>query len=411
MMRSPRASLKLARTGMILLLALTWLAGVFAPASAQATVQFLDVAPQVSFGQHILFQARVETTSPIQALYLLLEPQGAAPVYLPVTLTENGRIQYQLDPGRYSIRPFAQVTYAFRAEFESGQPVTSEYYHVDYIDTRYAWQALADGSLSVYWYDRDIAFGQSALNNAVAGTKSVQMLLPAKFANPLRIFIYNSSSDLQGVMVGTPSWVAGHAAPDLGGVLLSIPPGPDEGLEMQRQIPHELMHLAQYEVIGEGFTNLPHWLIEGMASEAELYPNPEYGRALEKAVETRKLLPMADLCNGFPRDASGAFLSYAQSASFVRYLYQQFGASGLESLILNYQDGLACDKGVSAAFGLTLSQLEYRWQQESLGVNPEGLVARKLFPYLAVAGVLFGMMIISIVVASRHPKTTQATSQ
>ena len=68
--------------------------------------------------------------------------------------------------------------------------------------------------------------------------------------------------------------MAGHAAPDLGVVLISIPAGPDEGLEMQRQIPHELMHLAQYEVIGENFTNQPYWLIEGMASEAELYPNP-----------------------------------------------------------------------------------------------------------------------------------------
>lgn len=410
-MGSPRAKHKLARASLTLLVALAWLAGVPFAARAQAAVQFNDVAAFVSFGEQILFQARIETSTPLQALYLLLEPQGAAPVYLPMELNERGELQYQLDPGRYSIRPFAQVTYAFRAEFESGQPVTSEHYRVDYIDTRYTWQELTEGSLTVYWYDRDIAFGQSALNNAVAGIKSVRSLLSAKLSDPIRIFIYGSPSDLQGGMKGTPSWVAGHAAPDLGVVLISIPAGPDEGLEMQRQIPHELMHLAQYEVIGENFTNQPYWLIEGMASEAELYPNPEYGRALEKAVETRKLLPLADLCAGFPRDASGAFLSYAQSASFMRYLYEQYGASGLQDLTLKYKDGLSCDKGVSAAFGLTLSQLEYRWQQESLGVNPEGLVARKLFPYLAVAGVMFGMMIVSIVLASRRPKPVDQKSR
>ena len=102
-------------------------------------------------------------------------------------MNERGELQYELDPGRYSIRPFAHVTYAFRAEFETGQPVTSEHFPVDYIDTRFDWQELTEGTLTVYWYDRDIAFGQSALNNAVAGIKSVQTLLPAKFSDPIRV--------------------------------------------------------------------------------------------------------------------------------------------------------------------------------------------------------------------------------
>ena len=59
-MASPRAKHKLARASLTLLLALAWLAGVPSAARAQAAVQFNDVAAFVSFGEHILFQARIE---------------------------------------------------------------------------------------------------------------------------------------------------------------------------------------------------------------------------------------------------------------------------------------------------------------------------------------------------------------
>jgi hypothetical protein len=194
-------------------------------------------------------------------------------------------------------------------------------------------------------------------------------------------------------------------------ILISIAPGPGENLEMERQIPHEMMHLAQYEFIGNAFEKQPYWLVEGTASVAELYPNPEYRRALEKAVETRKLLPMANLCAAFPQDASGAFLAYAQSASFVRFLHEKFGASGLQDLFLRYQDGLGCEEAVSAAYGLTLSQLEYRWQQEVLAVNPEGLVARNLLPYFALAGLLFGMVALSMVFIARRSQPAREAAK
>ena len=51
-------------------------------------------------------------------------------------------------------------------------------------------------------------------------------------------------------------------------------------------------------------------------------------------------------------------------------------------LMGQYQQGLGCAEGVSAAFGATLDQLEYRWKQESLGIDVGGLVLGNLAPYL-----------------------------
>jgi ABC-type uncharacterized transport system permease subunit len=121
-----------------------------------------------------------------------------------------------------------------------------------------------------------------------------------------------------------------------------------------------------------------------MASLAELYPNPEYERVLQKAIDNKSLLPMEALCPAFPREASGAFLSYAQSASFVRFIHQNYGTSGLKNLMLHYQDGLGCSEGAQAALGSSLQQLENRWHMEALKINVQVLALQNLAPYILI---------------------------
>ena len=102
---------------------------------------------------------------------------------------------------------------------------------------------------------------------------------------------------------------------------------------MERQIPHEIMHILEYQITGTSYNQIPVWLLEGLASSAELYPNPDYQQVLEKAVDEDSLLPMSVLCQDFPRDLSGALLAYAQSNSFVRFLNQNFGTRDTLSLV------------------------------------------------------------------------------
>jgi hypothetical protein len=153
--------------------------------------------------------------------------------------------------------------------------------------------------------------------------------------------------------------------------------------------------------VGEKFNQQPVWLMEGMASDTELYPNPEFSRVLSQSAATQKLLPMESLCSIFPRDASSAFLAYAQSASFVHFIYKNYGASGMLKLIDNYQNGLGCAEGIDTSFGVPLSQLEYRWKQEELGMNPERLILRNLLPYILIFAVVFGAAAFTIFLASR----------
>ncbi len=167
--------------------------------------------------------------------------------------------------------------------------------------------------------------------------------------------------------------------------MVTISPGPEQRMEMERQIPHEIMHLVESQAAGDAYSSLPTWLTEGVASLAEIYPNPDFQRSLSKAAESDTLIPLNLLCNGFSHEASSAFLSYAESISFVRFLSERFGSSGLQTLIKKYQDGLGCSEGLQAAYGQSLDQLDAQWKEEVLGINAQVLAWKNLSPYLLLS--------------------------
>lgn len=129
---------------------------------------------------------------------------------------------------------------------------------------------------------------------------------------------------------------------------------------METLIPHELAHVMLYRSVGEGYASLPVWLSEGIASLAELYPNPDYEQALTVASQDASLLPIAELCDTFPLDASRASLAYAESQSFVRFVRDIYGSSTLFLLISAYADGMSCEQGVVRTLNSSLANLDTR---------------------------------------------------
>jgi hypothetical protein len=192
-------------------------------------------------------------------------------------------------------------------------------------------------------------------------------------------------------------------------MVVSLPTVPEQRLEMERQIPHELMHIMLYQKLGTGYPTLPTWLNEGLASMAELYPNPDYIMLLQGAHDNQALLSIASLCNSIPRDASSAYLAYAESTSFTRFLHQRFGTSGLEQLITAYSDGLNCERGVHTAFGSSLSQLEMEWRQEVFQENIAYNAFNNLLPWLVLLIVIIGIPGVLILKGMRGHSEDQLT--
>jgi hypothetical protein len=371
-------------------------------AQQAAGVEFKVDKPQVDFiGRTITFQAQILTADPAAKAFIYLKPEGREPAFFLLTLSTEGRTTYLFDLKSDPLRVFTAVFYSYRVELASGEDVKSPEYQVEYADNRFEWKSLQDDTFKIYYYDRDVDFGQTALNTAIRGLEEAYQLVPARPDGQIRIYIYRDPRDLQKAQQDLQPWAAGHAAPDLNMILVSIPSGPEQRLELERQIPHELVHILQYQALGARARDLPAWLLEGSASVAEFYKNPEYASVLRASAEQDRLLSIETLCTSFPQDASGAFLAYAQSQSFVGYLRDRFGSSGLTGLYQKYADGMSCTAGFEAAYKTTLPEVEYRWRLEALGIDAAALVFRNLLPYLLFFLIVFGAAAMTIIFAAR----------
>ncbi len=355
--------------------------------SAQADPQVTVQNPRITytFGDQLVFAATIQSSSPIQGVELFYHAQG-----LPYTLTakmaldDQGEVLYIHNLRQQPLPPFVEVAYWFRVTFQDGGAVTTPPQHFLLEDNRFVWSALKSPPFVVHWYEGDAGVAQQVVNAAQQGLLRMQQQWQAPLpTDQVDIYIYASIGDLQSALAGLPHWAAGHADPALGKIFLSLPPGLTQGLEAQRQVPHELAHVLLYQATLAGYAHLPRWLNEGVASLAELVPNPDYDAVLQQAIEQQGLLPIAALCADFPPQAAQTILAYAESASLTRYIYRTYGSAGLRRLIEAYAQGQGCEEAPRAALGKPLSQIERAWLA-SLGVGRDWSWLSNLAPWLGL---------------------------
>jgi hypothetical protein len=368
---------------------------------ASAKVEVGDIQVEHKFGEYIQFQAEFDAEDAIQTVHLYIQPQGQVDtISSPALVPEEDVIQYRIDPVQENIRAFSTLEYWFETTLENGAVIKSATGTYYYDDNRFTWQERSKPPFWAYWHEGEAEFGQNILDVAQQGYAQIRNLLPVPTPQAVKIYAYANAIDMGATLqLEERNWVGAHTDPDLGVMVVSLPPGPEQRLEMERQIPHELMHIMLYQKIGPSYTNLPTWLNEGLASLAEIYPNSDYLVLLNSAYEKERLIPISSLCTTFPRDAAGAYLAYAQAASFTRFLHQEFGSSGLEALIGTYADGLDCERGIQVAFGSDMTQLELQWRRETFSESPWHNTLTNLAPWFILLAAVLAVP-IAIVIGS-----------
>lgn len=363
------------------------------PVSSQGGIVVENAGVVVTFGQSIKFTANIKSSLPIQQASLLFREVNEEVTRVePLQVGENGTVSFVYDASQNAFAPFSWVLFWFQATLSDGVTYTSDPIKFQYFDDRFPWRQVSKVNITINWYAGDDAFGAAALDAAGAGILAMRDFIPISFDNPLDVYIYSNVSDLQSTLLASSNeWVGAHAHPELGVVLVAIPPGSNQRIEMETKIPHELTHVLLYRSLAGNYQRQPAWLIEGIASMAEGYANPDYARAMQIASEDDSLIPLTDLCASFPTDAGSAFLAYAQSQSFVTYIRDSFGTSGLSRLMGAYSEGFNCELGATQALGLPLSQLDQRWRETKIGQNVAGVALRNLLPFILL------MMLVLIV--------------
>lgn len=377
------------------------------PARAQVGIELEDVEATIDFGEQITFVATIHASIPIQSVSISIfdESQGVRQTEA-LSVASDGRSEFHWDTSQRTLRPFSTIKWNYQFSFADGTSTNSAVYSVRYADDRFDWQTIESGSLRVSWYEGDANFGQTAMDTLQSGLSSVSRLVAVDLAQPVEFYIYANANDLRATLGESASqWVAGHADPTLGVVMVIIEPGVEQNILMEQRIPHELMHVMLYRALGVGYRNIPAWLSEGTATLVELYPNADYDRVLTDAARNNTLIPISRLCGAFPADTGQAFLAYAESRSFTKYLHETYGSSGLLKLASAYADGVDCERGPELAFNVSLSNLEIRWRSAAFGQTSVLPALQNIAPYLVLLCLVLIIPLFGILTTMRKKGT------
>lgn len=357
----------------MLAVALAAVLGVQGTAAQTADVVVETMAVEYAFAQHITFRLEARSTAPITSAVVYFRA-GSGPLHTgQATLAQTGtgvQASYTREGLGGSLTPFSALTYWWELGDATGRQVTTPSQTLDYIDNRFTWRSLADGNLRINWHTGDQTFGQTALDLARQILPQLNQSIAAPLPPQVEVYVYSNIEQVQSALqLAGRAWQGGQARPDLGVVLIAVPPGTDAALQLRRELAHELTHLLVYQATGSGYTYVPRWLDEGLAVLNEPSPDPAYQLALEAAFRANRLLPIETLCAPFASDAAAAQLAYAQSQSLVRFIRERYGNEGLRRLLAAYRDGAGCAAGVERGLGVSLGALELDWRA---GLGPQG---------------------------------------
>lgn len=345
---------------------------LLAPTTASAEgIRVIESSVEYSFAQHVTFTLHATSEdAEISQVYLFFRAvtdEETHNIEVPADApAQEIQIAHTHDAGRYPLPPFADIRFWWRVEDSAGNQLKTQTQTFKYKDNRFRWEQLEASGIRIHWMadHGDPAFAQTALDIARVSTADVRAELRGPMPSPLDVFIYDSEANLQGAMILTGrDWIGGQARPELGVVVVAIPADQGYTSQMKRYLPHEITHLLIHELTTpEGYKNVPDWLDEGLATTNERLPTPEYAVALETAREAEQLLPLEELCVPFSPDPRTAILSYAQSASVVDFIRENYGAEGIRRLLAAYADGASCRSGVEEALNISFDRLETMWR-------------------------------------------------
>ena len=291
------------------------------------------------------------------------------------------------------LTPFANILYQWRLTDSAGNTLTAPEQIHFYDDNRFEWQTAQRDVIVAHWHAGEVAFGQAVADIGHEALNRASQLMNAPAPERIDIYVYERLDDLRTALrFGGREWVGGHADPELGVVMVFAAPDDAELIRLRNDLAHELTHVLIYQIVGPGYDQMPVWLDEGLATAAELEPRSDYADTLDKAVKAEALIPITSLCAPFSPDPSRAILSYAESASLVRYIQDAWGPAKISQLLLKYRDGATCEGGVQNVLEVSLAELQTQWEGDALRTNPLIKFWRLMEPY----GVVYGIVILSL---------------
>ncbi len=389
---------------------------------AQAAEGFqAELSASFIYGEAVIFDVAASSTQPLTGARLTVQVANRSTLYtesvavspdLTITLTHSVPVS------TLELPPFARLTYYWDFQDNTGREYRTSTQSLLYEDTSVPWQWSVEsrGVISVHTNGEDETLTRAALDIASTALAQASDLLATPVSEEVHIYIYPElaqlaySLRLHGRRV--QDWIAAYTIPDQYAVFISASTGPEMMANLQRDLPHEMMHLAVYTAAGPHPDAVPAWFNEGLALMSSAEPDPTLRNILDSAVNEGVLLSLEPLCtsnfNSFdPHDAA---LAYAQSESLMRYISNRYGTSQLRALMAAFAEGLSCEAAAERALGLSLTGLEEQWHNDLVRTAARSpRTTSSLLPWLIVWMISWGVALLFIAPQPRQPDETPPT--
>lgn len=369
------------------------------PAPSTPTLDAVNVEIDYTYGKELTLHAGLLLTpqnnenSTIKEAFLFLQLEGDAEAQQTSIQLKQAdsstqwEVSYQRLLAKQPIPPFTHINYWFGALLDDDGLVVSKLSSFDYIDNRYTWQSMEANFVKVYWYEGNIQLAQEVYHSTLETLTRAKELLDITSPSSLNIYLYAKEQELQSALqLGGVKSAFENKDPALQVILLSFPSESNQ--------PRQLLRILLHQRLGKSYSNLPYWLNEGLAAMLELYPEAQAKVLIQKAYQRSTLIPFEGLCRSFPQDTSGSLLAYAQSASFLQYLSREQGKDALERLVQSYTQEAHCERGFEKTFGVSLKQMELRWQKDTFSnkLTPEEEARQPYWLFLLAALILIPLL-------------------
>ena len=160
-----------------------------------------------------------------------------------------------------------------------------------------------------------------------------------------------------------PQWAVGLAYPQLNRIVMRSALKPEEGgrIKPLEIFKHELAHIVLEQALA-GRGGAPRWLSEGFSMYHARQWTVHGQRTIEEVTLGKNFIPLSFLTANFPSDERTARIAYAQSFSVVAFLFHDYDRIFFQRFIQALKRGLDTDSALRESFGMSVQQLELRWQ-------------------------------------------------
>ncbi len=346
-------------------------AALAGPVGAQTGVELRASSAQSDFPNGLAFNMTVEAAAGCDEVRLVYEiaPDGVRTTAEP-DCTEGAvaSCRFDLASGqRASLIPGAEVTYFWRIT-SSGETTQTEPQLVVYDDTRFDWQTVSEGNLTVWWYAGDEEEARGVLTAGRETLDNIGALLQTSVDFPIKIFYYDTARDMQAAIIST----SGAGVVTRGEVVYS-----DTAMVSADSVSgditrHEVTHIVVREALSGPF-GMPDWLNEGLAVYAQIQPLSDQQQAVDAAISSGRILSVRSLSSA----SSGAIgsrvsLFYGQSWSLVNFLIETYGEQKFAELFANFREGNTTAGALEEVYGFDQDGLENEWRA-SVGLPPRSV--------------------------------------